>query len=97
MALTLPFPQPERNGMCAHRHAEPDLMHVPWIYHSFEHEGVGYILMEYIPRAVTLAEYMQSSSRPDETYALVGRLRKAYDTFYRPQKCGPGAGRGWES
>lgn len=55
----------------AHHHADPDLMHVYEIYHAFEHEGVGYVLMEHIPQAVTLAEYIQSSSRLNEIYARV--------------------------
>lgn len=69
----------------AHRQADPDLMHVPWIYHAFEHEGVGYILMEYIPSAVTLVEYMQSSSRPDETYALVAGTVRHMTRFTVPK------------
>lgn len=79
-----------RTQLYAHRHADPDLMHVPWIYHSFEHEGVGYILMEYIPRAVTLAEYMQSSSRPDETYALVADSVRHMTRFTVPKNAAPG-------
>lgn len=79
-----------RTQLYAHRHANPDLMHVPRIYHAFEHEGVGYILMEYIPHAVTLAEYMRSTSRPDETYALVADTVRHMMQFAVPKNAAPG-------
>lgn len=79
-----------RTQLYAHHHSDPDLMHVPGIYHTFEHEGVGYILMEYIPHAVTLAEYMQSSSRPDHTYVLVADTVRHMTTFTVPKNAAPG-------
>lgn len=63
---------------------------MPSIYHAFEHEGVGYILMEYIPHAVTLVEYMQSSSRPDKTYALVADTIRHMTRSAVPKNATPG-------
>lgn len=73
-----------RTQLYAHRHGDPDLMHV---HHAFEHEGVGYILMEYIAHAVTLAEYM--GSRPDESYALVADTVRHMTHFALPKNTAP--------
>lgn len=78
-----------RTQLYAHRHADLDLMHVPRIYHTFEHEGVGYIPMEYIAHAVTLAEYMRSTSRPDETYTLVADTVRHMTHFAVPKNAAP--------
>lgn len=79
-----------RTQLYAQHHADPKLMHVPRIYHAFEHEGVGYILMEYIPHAVTLVEYMQSSSRPGEAYALIADTVRHMTRFTVPKNAAPG-------
>ena len=45
--------------------------------------------MEYIAHAVTLAEYMRSTSRPDETYTLVADTVRHMTHFAVPKNAAP--------